>query len=164
MSERVFNVLFLCTCNSARSLLAEAQLNTLGKGRFHAYSAGSYPKGFVNPLVIEFLTVNDFSTEGLRSKSWSEFAQESAPEMDFVLTVCDDAAEDQCPILPGQPVSAHWNVTDPSLVKGDRDLKHHAIVAAAAELRKRIELLIALPSSALDRMSLHHRLTEIGSH
>ena len=164
MSERIFNVLFLCTCNSARSLLAEAQLNALGKGRFRAFSAGSFPKGFVNPLVIEFLSDNDFSVEGLRSKSWSEFAQTSSPEMDFVLTVCDDAAEDQCPILPGQPISAHWNVTDPSLAKGDADQKHHAIVAAAAELRKRIELLVALPNQALDRMSLHHKLTEIGVH
>ena len=162
MSEKIFNVLFLCTCNSARSLMAEAQLNALGKGRFQAYSAGTFPKGEVNPLAIEFLLDNGLQTEGLRSKSWNEFSGPAAPEMDFVLTVCDDAAEDQCPIWPGQPISAHWNIADPSLVAGSKEAKHHAIVAAAADMRRRIELLVALPTSSLDRMSLQHHVASMG--
>jgi len=162
VSEKTFNVLFLCTCNSARSLLAEPQLNVLGKGRFRAFSAGTFPKGEVNPMAIEFLRDNGLPTDGLRSKSWNEFATPTAPEMDFVLTVCDDAAEDQCPVWPGQPISAHWNIADPSIVTGSQEAKHHAILAAAADLRKRIELLVALPTSSLDRMSLQHHVESIG--
>lgn len=162
MSEKIFNVLFLCTCNSARSLLAEAQLNALGKGRFKAFSAGTFPKGEVNPLAIEFLMDNGLSVEGLRSKSWDEFATPGAPEMDFVLTVCDDAAEDQCPVWPGQPISGHWNIADPAQVVGDAQAKHHAILAAAADLRRRIELFVALPTISLDRMSLQHHVASIG--
>jgi arsenate reductase len=163
VDERIFNVLFLCTCNSARSLLAEAQLNALGKGRFRAFSAGTFPKGEVNPLAIEFLVDNGLPTGGLRSKSWNEFTSPTAPEMDFVLTVCDDAAEDQCPTWPGQPISAHWNIADPSLVTGSKETKHHAILAAAADMRRRIELLVALPTSSLDRMSLQHHVASISS-
>jgi arsenate reductase len=163
VSEKVFNVLFLCTCNSARSLLAEAQLNALGKGRFRAFSAGTFPKGEVNPLAIEFLLDNGLATEGLRSKSLSEFVGPGAPEMDFVLTVCDDAAEDPCPIWPGQPISAHWNIADPSVVTGGKEAKHHAILAVAADMRRRIELLVALPTSSLDRMSLQHHVASIGT-
>lgn len=162
MSEKVFNVLFLCTCNSARSLIAESQLNTLGKGRFKAYSAGSFPTGKSNPLAIEFMQANDLPTEGLHSKSWDEFATSAAPVMDYVLTVCDDAAENQCPIWPGQPISAHWSVKDPAAVEGSADAKRQAMVAAAASLRRRIELFVALPTESLDRMSIQHSVNSIG--
>jgi arsenate reductase len=162
MGERIFNVLFLCTCNSARSLIAEAQLNALGRGRFKAYSAGSYPTGTADPVALQFLQDNDFSVDGLRSKSWDEFAQEGAPAMDYVLTLCDDAAENQCPLWPGQPVSAHWHVDNPLAVQGGPQAKHQAMVGAAANLRKRIELFVALPSSSLDRMALQHELNTIG--
>ena len=163
MDKKVFNVLFLCTCNSARSLIAESQLNALGKGRFKAYSAGSFPTGEVNPLALEFLQANDFPTQGLRSKPWDEFALPDSPHMDYVLTVCDDAAENMSPVWPGQPLSAHWHVDNPAAARGDAQAKHHAIVAAAANLRRRIELLVALPTEALDRMSLQHALGHIGS-
>ena len=163
MEEKVFNVLFLCTCNSARSLIAESQLNRLGRGRFKAYSAGSYPTGQVNPLALEFLQANDLPTEGLRSKSWDEFAVPGAPVMDYVLTVCDDAADNMSPVWPGQPISAHWHVDNPDAVQGDLQAKHHAMVAAAANLRRRIELLVALPTAALDRMSIQHALGAIGA-
>ena len=162
MDNKIYNVLFLCTCNSARSLIAESQLNTLGKGRFKAYSAGSFPTGEVNPLALEFLKANDLPTEGLRSKPWDEFAAPGAPVMDYVLTVCDDAAEDQSPVWPGQPISAHWHVDNPAAVRGDEQTKHHAMVAAAANLRRRIELFVALPTAALDRMSIQHALGNIG--
>jgi len=162
MAEKIFNVLFLCTCNSARSLIAEAQLNALGKGRFKAYSAGSYPTGEVNPLALEFLQGIDFPTDGLRSKSWDEFAAPGAPVMDYVLTVCDDAAESMCPVWPGQPISAHWHVNDPAAVQGDEQARHHAIVTAAATLRHRIELFVALPTAALDRMGIQRALGEMG--
>jgi arsenate reductase (thioredoxin) len=162
MPDKIFHVLFLCTCNSARSLIAESQLNALGKGRFQAYSAGSFPKGFVNPLALEFLKNNGLPTDGLRSKPWDEFAVAGAPVMDYVLTVCDDAVEDVNPVWPGQPISAHWHVDDPDAVKGDEQAKHHAMVAAAANLRRRIELFVALPAEALDRMSIQHELGKIG--
>lgn len=163
MAEKVFNVLFLCTCNSARSLIAESQLNALGKGRFQAYSAGSFPAGEVNPLALEFLQANDLPIAGLRSKPWDEFAVPGAPLMDYVLTVCDDAAEDMSPVWPGQPLSAHWHVDNPAAVRGDAQVKHHAMVAAAANLRRRIELFVALPTEALDRMSIQHALGSIGT-
>ena len=162
MSEKVFNVLFLCTCNTARSLLAEAQLNALGKGRFRAFSAGSFPTGTVNPNAIDFLEHIGLSTEGLRSKSWDEFAAPDAPVMDFILTICDDLAEVQCPIWPGHPVAAHWGVADPAQVEGSSEEKHQAFMDAGSNLRKRIELLISLPTAALDRMSLKYHLDEIG--
>ena len=162
MSEKVFNVLFLCTGNSARSILAEAQLNALGKGRFKAFSAGSHPNGPVNPFAIEFLGKAGLPTEGYRSKSWDEFAGPEAPVMDYVLTVCDQAAGEQCPFWPGQPMSAHWGVADPAAVEGSDDEKRRAFKDAAATLRKRIELFTALPSATLDRMSLKAKLDEIG--
>lgn len=162
MSEKVFNVLFLCTGNSARSILAEAQLNALGKGRFKAFSAGSHPNGTVNPFAIEFLGKAGLPTEGYRSKSWDEFAGPEAPVMDYVLTVCDQAAGEQCPFWPGQPMSAHWGVADPAAVEGSDDEKRRAFKDAAATLRKRIELFTALPSATLDRMSLKAKLDEIG--
>jgi arsenate reductase len=162
MAERQFNVLFLCTNNAARSLIAEAQLNFSGKERFKAYSAGSFPAGTINPHAIEFLQNAGLSTEGLRSKSWDEFAADGAPVMDYVLTVCDDVAENQCPVWPGQPITAHWSVRDPSAVEGDNTAKRQAMLGAAAHLRKRIELLVALPTSSLDRMAIARQLQDIG--
>jgi len=162
MTEKIFNVLFLCTGNSARSILAEVQLNALGKGKFTAYSAGSHPNGIVNPIAVEFLNNNGFPTEGLRSKSWDEFAQPDAPVMDYVITVCDQAAGEQCPFWPGQPMSAHWGVFDPAAVQGTDDQKRRAFRDTAAIMRKRIELFVALPAASLDRMSLKARMNEIG--
>ena len=162
MSDGVFNVLFLCTGNSARSILAEVQLNTLGKGRFKAFSAGSHPTGTVNPLAIAFLQNAGLPTDGLRSKSWDEFAAPGAPVMDYVLTVCDQAAGEQCPFWPGQPMSAHWGVPDPAAVEGNEQQKRLAFRDAATVLRKRIELFTALPTASLDRMSLKSRLDDIG--
>ena len=162
MSEKVFNVLFLCTGNSARSILAEAQLAALGKGRFKAFSAGSHPAGTVNPFAVEFLAKAGFSTAGFRSKSWDEFAAPDAPVMDYVLTVCDQAAGEQCPFWPGHPMSAHWGVADPAAVGGTDDEKRRAFKDAAATLRKRIELFTSLPTATLDRMSLKAKLDAIG--
>lgn len=162
MTEKVFNVLFLCTGNSARSILAEVQLNALGKGKFKAFSAGSHPNGAVNPFAIEFLSKNGFPTDDLRSKSWDEFAQPDAPVMDYVITVCDQAAGEQCPFWPGQPMSAHWGVFDPAAVQGTDDQKRRAFRDTAAIMRKRIELFVALPAASLDRMSLKAQMDEIG--
>jgi arsenate reductase len=162
MSDKVFNVLFLCTGNSARSILAEAQLNALGKGRFRGFSAGSHPTGTVNPFAIEFLGKAGLPTDGYRSKSWDEFAAPGAPVMDYVLTVCDQAAGEQCPFWPGQPMSAHWGVPDPAAVEGSDEDKRRAFKGAAATLRKRIELFTSLPIATLDRMSLTSKLDEIG--
>ena len=162
MTDKIYNVLFLCTGNSARSILAEVQLNKLGRGQFRGYSAGSFPNGKVNPFAIEFLANNGFPTEGLRSKSWDEFAVPGAPVMDYVLTVCDQAAGEQCPFWPGQPVSAHWGVPDPAAVEGSDDHKRLAFRDAASVLRKRIELFTALPTASLDRMSLKSQLDRIG--
>ena len=162
MGDKVFNVLFLCTGTYARSILAEVQLNALGKGRFKAFSAGSHPTGTVNPLAIAFLEKAGLPSDGLRSKSWDEFAAPGAPVMDYVLTVCDQAAGEQCPFWPGQPMSAHWGVPDPAAVEGSDDQKRHAFRDAATVLRKRIELFTALPTASLDRMSLKAKLDEIG--
>lgn len=162
MNDKVFNVLFLCTGNSARSILAESLLNGLGKGRFKAFSAGSHPAGKVNPFAIEFLVKAGLPSEGFRSKSWDEFAAPDAPAMDYVLTVCDQAAGEQCPFWPGQPMSAHWGVPDPAAVEGTDDEKRRAFKDAATTLRKRIELFTSLPTSTLDRMSLKARLDDIG--
>lgn len=162
MSDKVFNVLFLCTGNSARSILAESLLNGLGKGRFKAFSAGSHPAGKVNPFAIEFLAKAGLPADGFRSKSWDEFAAPDAPVMDYVLTVCDQAAGEQCPFWPGQPMSAHWGVPDPAAVEGSDDEKRRAFKAAATTLRKRIELFTSLPTATLDRMSLKARLDDIG--
>lgn len=163
MIEKIYNVLFLCTGNSARSILAEVQLNKLGKGRFKAFSAGSHPNGVVNPFAIEFLANNGFSTEGLRSKSWDEFALPGAPVMDYVMTVCNQAAGEQCPFWPGQPISAHWGIPDPAAVQGTDEDKRHAFMQAATVMRKRIELFTALPATSLDRMSLKSKLDDIGT-
>ena len=156
------NVLFLCTGNSARSILAEAYLNSVGKGRFTAYSAGSKPGGKVNPFALELLARSRIDTSGLRSKSWDEFARDGAPKMDFVFTVCDNAAAEPCPFWPGQPMTAHWGVEDPAAVEGSDDDKRLAFKKAFTTLASRINLLMNLPLEKLDRMSLRNRLQEIG--
>ena len=162
MTEKVFNVLFLCTGNSARSILAEVQLTVLGKGRFRGFSAGSHPNGAVNPFALEFLTKTGFPTDGLRSKSWDEFALPGAPVMDYVLTVCDQAAGEQCPFWPGQPISAHWGLPDPAAVQGSDEQKRLAFRDTASVLRRRIEMFTALPAASLERMSLKSKLDDIG--
>ena len=156
------NVLFLCTGNSARSILAEAYLNSAGGRRFAAYSAGSHPAGKVNPFAIELLEKNRLPTAGLRSKSWDEFARPGAPELDFVFTVCDNAAGEACPLWPGQPITAHWGVADPAAVSGPETEKRKAFLRAFSELSTRINLLLALPVAKLDRLTLRRRLEEIG--
>ncbi len=162
MNDRTYNVLFLCTGNSARSILAEALLGTLGKGRFHAYSAGSQPSGLVQPMAAELAQSLGYPTERLRSKSWDEFADPGAPAMDMVITVCDNAAGEACPVWLGHPALAHWGVPDPAAVEGDDDHRRHAYVAAFATLRRRVELLLALPLDKLDRLAAQSRLREIG--
>ena len=160
--SRVYNVLFLCTGNSARSIMAEVMLNQLGGGRFKAYSAGSHPNGAVNPYAIEMLKGVGLDPGGVRSKAWEEFAQPGAPRMDFILTVCDNAAGEVCPVWPGKPISAHWGVADPAAVEGDEGRKRAAFREAALILRRRVELLTALPDSKLDRLTTQARLREIG--
>jgi arsenate reductase len=162
MSDRIYSVLFLCTGNSARSLLAEAFLNHRGSDRFRAYSAGSHATGEVNPLVLELLDRCDIPTRGLRSKSWDEFAAPGAPRLDFVFTVCDKAAGEVCPVWPGQPVTAHWGVPDPAGVCGTRIEKMRAVEEAFRILERRISLFMCLPISSLDRLSLKERVREIG--
>ena len=158
----MFNVLFLCTGNSARSILAEAYLNSAGKGRFRAYSAGSKPGGRINPFALELLSKSGIEVADLRSKSWDEFAQAGAPKMDFVFTVCDNAAAEPCPYWPGQPMSAHWGVPDPVAVEGSDEDKRRAFRQALATLSARINLLINLPVDKLDRLALTKKLQEIG--
>lgn len=162
MSDRLMNVLFLCTGNSARSIMAEAILNSIGAKRFKAYSAGSHPFGSVNPLALDWLNKNHFDTKELRSKSWDEFAIPGAPEMDFVLTVCDNAAGEVCPVWPGQPISAHWGVEDPVAVEGTQQEKEKAFRNAFMILHRRISLLTSLPLKNLDRMSLQREVKTIG--
>ena len=157
-------VLFLCTGSSARSIIAESLLNssTIGRGRFRAYSAGSHPKGEVNPFAIQFLKDMKLPTEGLRSKSWDEFATPGAPALDFVFTVCDNAAKEICPVWPGQPISAHWGVEDPAAVEGDDDRKRKVFAAVGYQLRNRIQIFASLPLERLDRLGLKKQLDEIG--
>jgi arsenate reductase len=159
---KVYNVLFLCTGNSARSILAEALLNHWGKGRFHAFSAGSFPKGAVNPMSLEVLRAAGLRTEGYRSKSWGEFAAPGAPAMDFVFTVCDDAAGEVCPVWPGNPMTAHWGVPDPAAVEGPEPVRRKAFRDALLALETRIKLFTSLRLEALDRMSLKRRVDQIG--
>jgi arsenate reductase (thioredoxin) len=162
VSERVFNVLFLCTGNSARSILGEALLNHLGRGRFRAFSAGSHPKEQPNPFALAELRAGGIATEGLRSKSWDEFAAPGAPVMDFVFTVCDQAAGETCPYWPGQPMSAHWGMPDPAAVEGSDETKALAFRDTAITLKRRLELLMALPLQSLDRMTLQQQLHDAG--
>lgn len=161
--EPRYNVLFLCTGNSARSIMAEVMLNHLGKGRFRAFSAGSHPAGAVNPLAIETMRSAGLPTDGLRSKSWEEFALPGAPPMDFILTVCDNAAGEVCPIWPGKPTMAHWGVPDPAAVAGSDGDRRVAFAEVARVLRRRIELLVSLPLEKLDRLSIQVRLREAGT-
>ncbi len=157
-----YNVLFLCTGNSARSILAEGLANHLGRGRFRAFSAGSHPSGRVNPFAVELLDQSGVTEFESRSKNWEEFARPGAPDMDFIITVCDNAAGEVCPIWPGRPMTAHWGVADPAAVEGSDEDKRRAFREAATTLRRRIELLMSLPLDKLDRMSLHSRVREIG--
>lgn len=162
MTDRVYNVLFLCTGNSARSILAESLLNHIGKGRFRAFSAGSHPNGTINPYVREMIERQSLPTEHLRSKSWDEFAVAGAAPLDFVFTVCDNAAGEVCPYWPGQPMTAHWGVEDPAAVTGEDDIKRAAVMKAFIQLKRRIELFLALPMNKLDNMSLQKSLDDIG--
>jgi arsenate reductase len=162
MADRVYNVLFLCTGNSARSILAEAILNRRGKGWFKAFSAGSHPKGAVHPLALALLERKGLSTEGLRSKAWDEFAKPGAPELNFVFTVCDNAAGEVCPIWPGQPMTAHWGQPDPAAVEGTDLDKTSAFREAFRMLERRIEMFTSLPIASLDQLSLGNKVREIG--
>lgn len=166
MSQQVYHVLFLCTGNSARSIMAEVLLNTLGRGRFRAFSAGSHPAGAVNPYAIELLEKNHLPTTGLRSKDWAEFARSDgnpdAPELDFVFTVCDKAAGEVCPVWPGQPMTAHWGVPDPAEVEGSDEQKRKAFFVAFNQLQNRIGLFTNLPLDKLDRIKLQKALSDIG--
>ncbi len=162
MAERIFNVLFLCTGNSARSIIAESILRKVGAGRFRAFSAGSHPKGAVNPFALKVLDSLDYPTDGVRSKSWDEFAAPGAPVMDFVFTVCDTAAAEVCPVWPGQPMTAHWGIEDPAAVEGTDIQKEAAFVLATRYLKNRISIFTSLPIRSLDRMALNAKLREIG--
>lgn len=162
-ADRVYNVLFLCTGNSARSILGEAMLNHVGEGRFRAFSAGSTPKGQVHPMSLAVLREAGISTEGLRSKAWDEFAAPGAPEMDFVFTVCDNAAGEVCPIWPGQPMTAHWGIEDPAAVEGPEFAQRAAFEDALRYLRNRITAFINLPIASIDRMALGSKLRDIGA-
>ena len=162
MPDRSLNVLFLCTGNSARSILAEALLNSAGSGKMRAYSAGSHPAGNVNPFALELLEKNRIPTQGLRSKNWDEFEKAGAPQMDFILTVCDNAAGETCPIWPGHPVTAHWGVPDPAAVQGSDEEKRKAFQDAFNRLSARIRLFLNLPFEKLERQALERRLCDIG--
>ena len=162
MTTSIKNVLFLCTGNSARSILAESILNQSGKDRFRAYSAGSFPAGRVNPLAIELLQREGFSTDNLRSKSWDEFAKPDAPKLDFIFTVCDNAAGETCPVWPGKPVSAHWGIEDPAAIEGSDDERRKAFFLAFNHLQRRIGLFLAIPMKKLDHLALKMELDSIG--
>jgi protein-tyrosine-phosphatase len=162
MSEKIYNVLFLCTGNSARSIMAEAILNRAGGARFKAYSAGSYPKGEVNPHAITLLKKLDYDISGLRSKSWDEFTKPGAPEFDFIFTVCDNAAGEVCPIWPGHPMTAHWGIPDPAAVEGTETEIALAFAEAYRMLNNRITLFVSLPLEAIERTALQQKLREIG--
>ena len=161
MSEKQYNVLVLCTGNSARSILGEVLFNSLGKGKFKAYSAGSKPAGKVNPGAIEWLQANGHSTEGLRSKSWDEFTVPGAPEFDFIFTVCDNAAGEACPLWLGKPATAHWGIPDPAHVDGE-EARRAAFKKAADQLARRIQLFMSLPIDKLEKLTLKQKLAEIG--
>jgi arsenate reductase len=162
MRDRPYNVLFLCTHNSARSILAECVMNRLGAGKFKAYSAGSQPSGRVHPYALELLQRLNYDTRDLRSKSWEELSKPGAPELDFVFTVCDDAANEVCPVWPGQPMTAHWGLADPSRAEGNEAERRFAFADTHRMLNQRISIFVSLPLSSLDRLTLKHRLDEIG--
>lgn len=162
MKDKIYHILFLCTGNSARSIMAEALLNTRGKGRFRAFSAGSYPVGRVHPLAIELIKTLDYPLENLRSKSWHEFTEPSAPAMDFIITVCDNAAAETCPIWPGQPIAAHWGFMDPAQVVGNDEEKRFAFKRVFQQISKRIDLLVNISLESLDQKALQAHLKKIG--
>jgi protein-tyrosine-phosphatase len=162
MADDPLNVLFLCTHNSARSVIAECVLNRLGKGRFKAYSAGSQPSGRVHPFALDLLKNLKYETKELRSKSWQEFAEPGAPQLDFIFTVCDDAANETCPVWPGQPMSAHWGLPDPSRAEGSETERRLAFADTHRMINQRISIFLSLPLASLDKMSLRRRLDEIG--
>jgi len=160
--RKPYNILVLCTGNSARSIMGEALFNTLGAGRFKAYSAGSHPTGKVNPFAIEQVKALGYPTENLRSKSWDEFAEPGAPQMDFVVTVCDNAAGEMCPLWPGHPVTAHWGFPDPAAVDGSDEDKRAAFAQTLRQVRNRVQLFLSLPLEALDRLALENQMEAIG--
>jgi arsenate reductase len=162
MPDKTYNVLFICTGNSARSILAEGLMNHLGRGRFKAHSAGSKPSGVVNPLALQTLEKLRLPTEGFRSKSWEEFARLGAPHLDFVFTVCDNAAGEVCPVWPGQPMTAHWGVPDPAAFEGTEEARAREFMSVAITLKRRIELMLALPMQRLDALSIQREVREIG--
>ena len=162
MSHKVYNVLFVCTGNSARSILAQGLLNHLARGRFVAHSAGSRPSGTVNPFALTTLQALRIPTDGLRSKSWGEFAQAGSPALDFVFTVCDNAAGEACPVWPGQPMTAHWGVPDPAAFEGTDEEKARVFMSTAVTLKRRIELMLSLPIKSLDSMAIQREITDIG--
>ncbi|MCX8049294.1 MAG: arsenate reductase ArsC [Methylohalobius sp.] len=162
MSQGVYNVLFLCTGNSARSIMAEVLLNAFGQGRFRAFSAGSHPTGYVHPLALDKLAKEGLPTEGLRSKSWEEFARPEAPPLDFVITVCDQAKGEPCPVFPGRPITAHWGVPDPAAVVGSEGEKRLAFAKAYALLERRISLFVNLHPENLERLALEQKVRAIG--
>jgi protein-tyrosine-phosphatase len=162
MADDQLNVLFLCTHNSARSIIAECVMNRLGKGRFRAYSAGSQPSGRVHPFALDLLKNLHYEAEGLRSKSRQEFAEPGAPQLDFIFTVCDDAANETCPVWPGQPMSAHWGLPDPSRAEGTETERRLAFADTHRMINQRISIFLSLPLASLDKMSLRRRLDEIG--
>jgi protein-tyrosine-phosphatase len=162
MADTPYNVLFLCTGNSARSIMAEAIIDRLGQGRFKGFSAGSHPKGEVHPFALDLLKRLNFATDTIRSKSWDEFAGQGAPRMDFVFTVCDDAAKEECPYWPGQPMTAHWGLPDPAAAQGNEAGRRLAFADAFRMLNNRISIFVSLPMKSLDKLSLQKRLDEIG--
>jgi len=161
-SRREFNVLFLCTGNSARSIMAECAINRWGKGKFRGFSAGSHPKGVVHPLTLELLTELNYETAGLRSKSWDEFARTDSPALDFVFTVCDQVAGESCPVWPGQPITAHWGAADPAAFVGTDQQKRKFFYRIYTELENRIKIFTSLPLGSLDRFAIERRVKEIG--
>lgn len=163
MTEKTYNVLFLCTGNSARSILAESILQAEGKGRFKAFSAGSYPKGQVHPLALEELQILGYPSTGFRSKSWDEFAEPAAPQMDFIFTVCDNAAGEACPVWLGHPMTAHWGVEDPAAAQGTEVERQRAFAQAARFLKNRISAFLSLPLASIDKLALETRLKQIGA-
>ncbi len=161
--DKQYNILVLCTGNSARSIMAEALLNTLGNGRFNAYSAGSHPNGRVNPFAIELIKAIGYPTDSLRSKSWEEFARPDAPQMDFIITVCDNAAGEICPVWPGQPISAHWGFEDPAAVEGADEEKRAAFKKIFHQIRNRVSIFANLPLTNLDRLAIKREMDQIGN-
>jgi protein-tyrosine-phosphatase len=163
MADKIYNVLFLCTGNSARSIMAECAMSRWGQGRFRAFSAGSHPTGRVHPMALRLLRNLNFKTDGLRSKSWEEFTAPGAPELDFVFTVCDSAAAEVCPVWPGQPMTAHWGVEDPAAFVGSDEKTYHFFKTIYGYLDNRIKIFVSLPFASLDRLALQKRLDQIGT-